>query len=320
MMRALLVAFAVAVLATNTVWAFTTPSITANNPGALQKQRDATSLLMSPVNDNKNEEEKPSMERRKFFSQLAFGGIVGSSFMAAPNANADWLSSVPGTDAGTKRKLNGPVVKIRNDVGRVMDELQRDLMQERWDLVESYPPQLRSFVPIFTTYTDSAFPSDAPTDNGLRVALRYEVGRFFAALERLKQATARRALNEAYVAYSDMSVHLDRYMRVGGIYTYYDEKISNEAYFAAVPDSALVYVDPAKELAEVRDLVIMSKGEDKGKTGIVIGIYPDGSKKCVVKFDRFKGMREVKIVPLDWAAKRLGEQDPDDVFLIPRKA
>jgi hypothetical protein len=321
-MKRFLVAFVVAGWATHNVSSFTiTSSITTKNPEAVQKQRDATSLWMSPSNDY-NEEEKPAMERRTFFSQLALGGIVGASFTAAaPNAaNADWLSNVPGTDAGRKRKLNGPVVKIRNDVGRVMDELQRDLMQERWDLVESYPPQLRSFVPIFTTYTDAAFPSEAPTDKGLRVALRYEVGRFFAALERLKQATARKSLNEAYVAYSDMSVHLDRYMRVGGIYTYYDEKISNEAYFAAVPDSALVYVDPAKDPAEVRDLVIMRKGEDKGKTGIVIGIYPDGSKNCVVKFDRFKGMREVKIVPLDWAAKRLGEQDPDDVFLIPRKA
>jgi hypothetical protein len=48
-------------------------------------------------------------------------------------------------------------------------------MQERWDLIEKYPVQLRSYVPVFTTYTDSAFPSDAPTDKGLRVALRYEV-------------------------------------------------------------------------------------------------------------------------------------------------
>jgi hypothetical protein len=63
------------------------------------------------------------------------------------------------------------------------DELQRDLMQERWDLIEQYPAQLRSFVPLLTTYTDSAFPSDIPTDKGLRVALRYEVGRFFASLE-----------------------------------------------------------------------------------------------------------------------------------------
>ena len=192
-------------------------------------------------------------------------------------------------------------------------------MQERWDLVEMYPAQLRSFVPLVTTYTDSAFPSDIPTDKGLRVALRYEVGRFFAALERLKQATARRALQEAYVAYADMSLHLDRYMRVGGIYTYYDNTISNEPYFKGIPDEALVYSNPVKDPPEVRDLVILIKGPDKGKLGILIGIYPDNNN-YVIKLDRYKGMREIRSVPSGWVAKRLGEQDPDDVFLIPRKA
>jgi hypothetical protein len=192
-------------------------------------------------------------------------------------------------------------------------------MQERWDLVADYPAQLRSFVPVFTTYTDSAFPSDAPTDKGLRVALRYEVGRFFASLERLKQAVAREALDEAYVAYADMSLHFDRYLHVGGLYTYYDDLISTEPYFQGISDDALVFADPKKDPPLVRDLVVLIQGPEKGKTGIVIGMYPDGSNKTVVKLDRYKGMREIRIVSNQWVAKRLGEQDPDDVFLIPRK-
>ena len=71
-------------------------------------------------------------------------------------------------------------------------------MQERWDLLGAYPAQLRSYVQVFTTYTDAAFPSDLPSDYGLRVALRYEVGRFFASVERLKRAIAKQALEEAY--------------------------------------------------------------------------------------------------------------------------
>jgi hypothetical protein len=71
-------------------------------------------------------------------------------------------------------------------------------MQERWDLLGPYPAQLRSYVQVFTTYTDAAFPSDLPSDYGLRVALRYEVGRFFASVERLKRAIAKQALDEAY--------------------------------------------------------------------------------------------------------------------------
>mmetsp|Transcript_27853 Transcript_27853/g.64514 ORF Transcript_27853/g.64514 Transcript_27853/m.64514 type:complete len:193 (-) Transcript_27853:565-1143(-) len=192
-------------------------------------------------------------------------------------------------------------------------------MQERWDLVETYPPQLRSYVSVLTTYTDSAFPSDKPTDKGLRVALRYEVGRFFASLERLRQATSRKALDEAYVAYSDMSLHFDRYLRVGGLYTYYDDSISTEPYFRGISETTLVYEDPMKDPAEVRDLIMLCKGPDKGKTGIVIGIYPDGKNTYVVKLDKLKGIREIRVVPKSWVAKRLGEQDPDEVFLIPRK-
>jgi hypothetical protein len=30
-------------------------------------------------------------------------------------------------------------------------------------------------------------------------------------------------------------------------------------------------------------------------------------------------MQEIRVVPRKWAANRLGEQDPDEVFLIPFK-
>mmetsp|Transcript_32017 Transcript_32017/g.52906 ORF Transcript_32017/g.52906 Transcript_32017/m.52906 type:complete len:330 (+) Transcript_32017:192-1181(+) len=266
-----------------------------------------------------NNEDATASSRRRFLSQVTAAFVV----VAAPSQPAlaankkqkmmDDLSKV--TNSANKR-IGGLSNKIRNIAG-VMDELQRDLMQERWELVEAYPTQLRSFVPLLTTYTDSAFPTEVPTDKGLRVALRYEVGRYFASLERLKQATKRRSLQEAYVAYSDMSLHFDRYMRVGGIYTYYDDTISLEPYFKGIAEDTLVYSNPMKDPAEVRDLIILTKGPDKGKTGILIGIYPDGNTNFVVKLDRYKGMREIRVVQKGWVAKRVGEQDPDDVFLIP---
>mmetsp|Transcript_14292 Transcript_14292/g.30526 ORF Transcript_14292/g.30526 Transcript_14292/m.30526 type:complete len:360 (+) Transcript_14292:102-1181(+) len=244
-----------------------------------------------------------------------------SNIIALPNLLIS--SSSEGGDRSVKgmpvpsKKLGGLSNKIRS-VSKIMDELQRDLMQERWDLVEGYPTQLRSYVPVFTAYTDSAFPTEIPTDKGLRVALRYEVGRFFASLERFRQAANRKSLDEAYVAYSDMSLHLDRYLRVGGLYTFYDSTVSLEDYYSGVADSSLVYADPKKDPALVRDLVVLVKGPEKGRTGIVIGIYPDGSEARAVKLDRYRGIREVRVVPAEWAAKRLGEQDPDDVFLIPQ--
>lgn len=116
-----------------------------------------------------------------------------------------------------------------------------------------------------------------------------------------------------------MSLYLDRYLRVGGLYTYYDSVIDNEVLYKEYKD-ALVYSDPIKDPAEVRDLVVLCQGPDTGKTGILIAVLPptEKSHNCVVKLDRYKGMREIRVVPRLWAAKRLGEQAPDDVFLIPR--
>jgi len=263
--------------------------------------------------------------RRNFLHQLGLIGtttaisLTTTTITSTKPANAV-QGYIPDMKGGLKKPkgLGGLPQKIRG-VGTILDELQRDLMQERWDLVEKYPDQLRSFVPVFTTYTDAAFPSDAPTDKGLRVALRYEVGRLFASLERLRQATSRRSLDEAYVAYADMSLHFDRYLHVGGLYTYYDATISNEAYFKGISESSLVFASPKKDPPLVRDLIVLIKGPDMGKTGILIGKYSDGSNNCVVKLDRFMGLREIRVVDNKWVAKRLGEQDPDDVFLIPRK-
>lgn len=44
-----------------------------------------------------------------------------------------------------------------------------------WDLVSTYPNAFRSLVPVFTKYTDAAFPTDDPVDTTSRVALRRDV-------------------------------------------------------------------------------------------------------------------------------------------------
>jgi len=250
--------------------------------------------------------------RRSFFRDLAISGSAIALGNGMPEKSNALLPS----------KLGGLSNKIRR-VCLIMDELQRDLMQERWDLIETYPAQLRAYVPVFTSYTDTAFASDAPTDKSLRVALRYEVGRFFASLERLRQASARRSLDDCYIAYSDMAVHFDRYLHTGDLYTYTDDLISTEPFYQNVTDASLVFSDPKQDPPEVRDLILLVSGPDKGKTGIMIGIYKDGSQKCVVKLDKYRskyGIREIRVVPFKWVAKRFGEQDPDGVFLLPRRS
>ena len=122
------------------------------------------------------------------------------------------------------------------------------------------------------------------------------------------------------VAYADMSLHFDRYLHAGGLYTYYDSAVDNEVSSKG-NENALVYSDPVKDPAEIRDVVVLCKGPNKGKTGILIGVYPptENTSNCVVKLDEYRGMREILVVPRSWAAKRLGEQSPDAVFSIPRK-
>ena len=71
-------------------------------------------------------------------------------------------------------------------------------MEERWDLLDAYPIQLRSFVPIFTSYADSAFPGEDPIEQNLRVALRYEANRFFGGIKQLKKTLKRKDLDHAY--------------------------------------------------------------------------------------------------------------------------
>ncbi|VEU33319.1 unnamed protein product [Pseudo-nitzschia multistriata] len=328
-MSSAVVAFQVSSFASPSVRAPTTKRIRSDLFSHDDKQDALRSIQIDSTKKPRQLNTAPP-QRRMFLQQA---GLAATAF-AAGLSQLDTVEVVNALDMDSKnaaaasamsgikvsKNVGGLAQRIRGGLCFKMDELQRDLMQERWDLLPPYPAQLRSYVTVFTTYTDAAFPSDSPSDYGLRVALRYEVGRFFASVERLKRAIAKQSLEEAYTAYADMSLHLDRYLRVGGLYTYYDSVVDNEVLFKEYND-ALVYSDPSKDPAEVRDLVVLCNGPDKGKTGILIGIYPPTEKasNVVVKLDKYRGMREIRVVPRLWAAKRLGEQDPDAVFLIPRK-
>ena len=119
-----------------------------------------------------NDRDGEGLSRRDILNRIVPMGIT-LAISSSVDRRANALDNMP----TPSKKLGGLPNKIRL-VSKIMDELQRDLMQERWELIQQYPNQLRSYVPVFTSYTDSAFPSDNPTDKGLRVALRYEVGRF----------------------------------------------------------------------------------------------------------------------------------------------
>jgi len=54
------------------------------------------------------------------------------------------------------------------------------------------------------------------------------------------------------------------------MYTFYDDNISLEDYYSGVSEQQLVYADPKKDPALVRDLIVLIKGPEKGRTGTVI--------------------------------------------------
>jgi len=254
-------------------------------------------------------------ERRQFITLATIGFMTQASVLLYNPivTDAKEFTTSDNLDGLKTFKGMGGLSKNVRIVGNILDELQRDLMEENWGLVEKYPGQLRSFLPVFTKYTDSAFSTSSSTDKDLRIALRFEAGRFFASVVRLKKATAQISLDEAYVAFADMSLHFDRYLHLGGLYASYDASMSNQIFF-----QRFSYANQKSDPPLVKDLIVLIKGPYKGRTGTVIGIYPDDSKTCVVKLNRYEGLREIKVVPLKFVGKRVDEPDPDDVFSMPR--
>ena len=129
------------------------------------------------------------------------------------------------------------------------------------------------------------------------------------ALERFRKAVAQRSLDNAYAAYSDMSVRLDGYLRRGGLYSALDDGVARPPYAGSNA--------PRKDPARVRDQVVLVKGPEVGRTGIVIGVYPDAPKAICVKLDRSRGVREIRVLDRSWVGRRTGEQEPDEAFFLP---
>jgi hypothetical protein len=141
-------------------------------------------------------------------------------------------------------------------------------------------------------------------DANSRVALRYEVGRFFGAVERLKRATESRDVREMENAYAAMSVAYDRYLKAGNLYSAYDPVTSTEKYYAGIDDKTLVFAPPTRDPPKIRDAVILIQGPDKGKTGRIIGA--EGQERLIVKLNNKVGnISEIKVIPSGYAAKQL---------------
>lgn len=100
----------------------------------------------------------------------------------------------------------------------VLDDLQRDIAARDWEFIVEYPGQIKAFVPAFTRYTDKAFPDDTEIDKSLRFAMRYEVGKLYVAVEKLRKAGKAKDVVAAQAAFADISLAYDRYLKSGNLY------------------------------------------------------------------------------------------------------
>ncbi|CAM9642750.1 unnamed protein product, partial [Heterosigma akashiwo] len=173
----------------------------------------------------------------------------GASEKGAAEENAATASSAPARRAG---------------------RLQRDIFREDWEFVATYPPPSPAVPVVPQQYGPGGGGRQA--DRQSRVALRYEVGRLFGAVERLKRAAEKKDPREAQAAFAQISVAYDRYLKAGYLYDAYDPVTSTEKFFADVPDSALRFAPPAADPPKIKDLVLLTAGPDKGKTGTLIGL------------------------------------------------
>jgi len=210
--------------------------------------------------------------------------------------------------------------------------------------IQTYLPKIRAYVPIFVGFIDYITTGVGAVKNGnaavgettggtlklinksLGVSLRYEVGRIFGSLERLRVASEIDDGIECCNAYGTLLLHVDRFYKAAGIYPFYNPVVSNEFYYKGVNIDQLVYEceKRGKGAAEtgLKDLVVVVGGPLMGRTGTVVSVL-SGTGNRIVKLDELGGVggkimggvREIEVVKDADCRRRLGEQDPDAVFV-----
>ena len=160
----------------------------------------------------------PSFRTARMRTTMMTADSNRRSFVSIAGASLGFVGVSPSLAAtkGREYTLERAKKYVRKLAG-VLEELQEDLFDEEWDYVAEYPQEIRSFVPAFTKYTDSAYPSDSEIDKSTRFALRYEVGRLFGGVAALQQAAKTKDFKAASSAYSTIAVAYDRYLKAGGL-------------------------------------------------------------------------------------------------------
>lgn len=236
------------------------------------------------------------------------------------NILADPLTALRSGVTGQKVnevRVGDSLVKALRNIEYQLNEIQDDIFVDNidWEVLSVYPKIFRSYSPLFTAYTDRAFPNTSPIDTSLRYALRYEIGGFYSGVKDFEEAIEKKSQRQLQRSYARMSISYDRYFKAGDLYVkydgvdLYDEGESRKMLLENSLDSSkLNYIAPSIEAPSLQDEVILLKGPDKGRIGTVLWIAKGKDveqKTVVVKFNAGEnsGHREVKLYPYTFVAK-----------------
>jgi hypothetical protein len=289
-----------------------------------------------------NNQDSTSLITKSGFRNAILVNIFASLILLSNPANADLLSppkiqatppavvdiikdriyqlrsGMTGEKVGQLRVGDSLFSRLRG-IDKELDNLQEDIYRDSidWEVVEVYPKIFRAFSPLFTAYTDRAFPTDKPVDNALRYALRYEVGGFYNGVKDLEDGILSRNQRRTQQAFARMSLSYDRYLKAGDLFVEYDkdqkENTDKSTYaysdgnYDAMSRTKLSYVAPSIEAPGLEDDIVLVKGPDKGRKGQVLWISKGeniDTANVVVKFlPGDSGHSEVKLYPYSIVAK-----------------
>jgi hypothetical protein len=225
----------------------------------------------------------------------------------------------------TELRVGESLVRRLRSIEQELNQIQEDIFVESvdWGVISVYPKIFRAYAPLFTAYTDRAFPSSSPVDISLRYALRYEIGGFYSGIKDFEDAVEKKSQRQLQRAFARISLAYDRYYKAGDLYREYDvnDQIldppnllqDREKYLEeknSIPK--LSYIAPSIEAPSLQDEVVLLKGPDKGRKGVVLWIAKGDNveiSNVVIKFagsetsSGSSGHYEVKLYPYNFVAK-----------------
>ncbi|CAK8994707.1 D-3-phosphoglycerate dehydrogenase (PGDH) [Durusdinium trenchii] len=224
----------------------------------------------------------------------------------------EWRAALRADEKAAWRRVPKSVLKRLRGVAADLADLRQDVYDEDWQNMAIYPNLFQAYLPVFTRYTDSAFPSQSAVDESLRFSLRYEVGAFYRHLRELEVAVEEKNLPGVEEASALMSLSYDRYLKAGDLYEGYDADQGGEPRRILTLDK-IEFEPPALEPPLVRDEVVILVGPDKGQTGRVLWVARvDGKPKfAIVSLNYNKELQdsEVKTFNYAWLARTSSSSD-----------